>query len=324
MNNISRRDFFAILGAGAAATALPGCCLPKCGPRHARAKIALQLYSLCQYIATKGSDKGIALERALNNVAAIGYKGVEFFGGGCFGHEAKAVRAMLADTGLKPCGIHVDNSQYGFNTKTWAFDPEVLKKTCDFNLAFGNNLIICPGGGNFPPGFSERTFRPSQAMDDHVKRLAEFYDRAAADAAKFGCRIGLHNHMCEHTVRLLDGTSFWDYFFSNTCAAVCMEQDVGWTTGAGVDAKEQYLKYPHRSPTLHAKENGVGKDVREFESVLGQPGRPGAVPVDWDGLIPVTERDGVEWYIVECSKHFEDLSAVLPSYNFLKSKGLGA
>ena len=60
------------------------------------------------------------------------------------------------------------------------------------------------------------------------------------------------------------------------------------------------------------------------ESVLGQPGRPGAVPVDWDGLIPVTERDGVEWYIVECSKHFEDLSAVLPSYNFLKSKGLGA
>ena len=183
-------------------------------------------------------------------------------------------------------------------------------------------LVVCPGGGNFPPGFSERTFRPSQAMDDHVKRLAEFYDRAAADAAKFGCRIGLHNHMCEHTVRLLDGTSFWDYFFSNTCAAVCMEQDVGWTTGAGVDAKEQYLKYPHRSPTLHAKENGVGKDVREFESVLGQPGRPGAVPVDWDGLIPVTERDGVEWYIVECSKHFEDLSAVLPSYNFLKTKGL--
>ena len=55
-----------------------------------------------------------------------------------------------------------------------------------------------------------------------------------------------------------------------------------------------------------------------------KPGEPGAVPVDWDGLIPVSEKDGVEWYVVECERHFEDLSAVLPSYNFLRSKGLNA
>ena len=125
MNNISRRDFFAILGAGAAATALPGCCLTKCGPKHARAKIALQLYSLCRYIAAKGSDKG----------------------------------------------------------------------------------------------------------------------------------------------------------------------------------------------------------VEKFDAILGRPGcdkdgKPCATPVDWDGLIPVSEADGVKWYVVECERHFDDLSAITPSYEFLKSKGL--
>ena len=330
--NVSRRQFFSILGTGAAATALPGClCPPKCGPKNA--KLALQLYSIKNYIGGVQDKKtkatlvpGVGLAKALDDVAAIGFKGVEF--AGYYDFDAKTIRKMLADSGLKACGTHVHSKEYGLDTKAWTYDPDVLKKTCEFNLGYGNNLIICPGGGNFPPGCSWSTGRggepcnPSQAIDDHTKKLAEFYNKVAADAAKMGCRIGLHNHTWEHAIFLQDGTSFWDYFFSNTCENVCMEQDVGWSTCAGVDPKEQYKKYPHRSPTLHAKENGMGKDVKEFDAILGKPGKPGAIPVDWDGLIPVTEKDGVDWYVVECERHFEDLSAVLPSYNFLHAKGL--
>ena len=340
--NVSRRQFFELLGAGAAATALPGCICPPpraCG----RAKIALQLYSIKNYIGgvtDKATGKvlvpGVGLERALEHVAAIGYKGVEF--AGYYGHDAKALRAALANAGLKACGTHVSNTMYGMDTKKWTFDPEVLKKTCEFNLGYGNNLVICPGGGNFPPGASWSTGRggdpckPSQAIDDHTKKLVEFYNKAADVAAKCGCRIGLHNHTWEHAIFLQDGTSFWDYFFSNTNESVCMEQDVGWTTCAGDTYKgltpmDQYKKYPHRSPTLHAKENGMGKGVEKFDAILGKPGcakdgSPCATPVDWDALIPVARKDGVEWFVVECERHFEDLSAVLPSYNFLKSKGL--
>jgi len=333
--NLSRKEFFGFLGMGAAAAALPGCvCAPR-AYKGAKGKIALQLYALNRYIyradAKAEPNKplvGVGLERALDNIAAIGYKGVEFYNGDCFGHDPKAVRTMLRNAGLEACGIHVDNRQYGFDTKKWTFDPEVLKKTCDFNLAFGNNLIICPGGGNFPPGVTWSTGQggeptpPSPEIDDFAKRLVDLYNQGAAVAAKYGCRIGLHNHTWEHLVSLQDGTSFWDYFFTNTDPAVCMEQDVGWSTCAGVDPKEQYEKYPHRSPTLHAKENGMGKDVKTFDAVLGKPGEPGATPVDWDGLIPVSEADGVEWYVVECERHFDDLSAVTPSYWFLKTKGL--
>ena len=335
--DISRRELLAFWGAGTAATAFPGWFLPKSGQCHARAKIALQLYSINIYIGGRKDRNGnviapgVGLEKALEDIAVVGFKGVEF--AGYYGFEAKAIRKVLADVGLKACGAHVATSAYGLDTKVWTYDPDVLKKTCEFNLGYGNNLIICPGGGNIPPGCTWATGRggepckTSQAIDDHTKKLVEYYNKVATDAAKMGCRIGLHNHSWEHAVFLQDGTSFWDYFFANTTENVCMEQDVGWTTCAGVDPKDQYEKYPHRSPTLHAKENGMGKGVVKFDAILGSPGcdKNGelrAAPVDWDGLIPVSEKDGVEWYVVESERHFDGLSAVLPSYDFLKSKGL--
>ena len=102
-----------------------------------------------------------------------------------------------------------------------------------------------------------------------------------------------------------------------------MEQDVGWTTCAGADPCEQYTKYPGRSPTLHAKENGMGKGVKKFDAILGQPGQPGAKGVEWDRLFKATDKDGVKWYVVECERHAGSLAAVKPSFEFLKSKGRG-
>lgn len=57
------------------------------------------------------------------------------------------------------------------------------------------------------------------------------------------------------------------------------------------------------------------------ETQFGQPGKPNATPVNWDALFPVADADGVAWYVVECERHQDDLSAITPSYEFLKSKG---
>lgn len=88
----------------------------------------------------------------------------------------------------------------------------------------------------------------------------------------------------------------------------------GWTVFAGHDPCAQFTKYPGRSPTLHAKENGT--DEPGFDAILGRPaaGKPG---VDWAGLIPVAEKDGVEWFVVECERHFDSLEAITPSFDFL-------
>ena len=305
---------------------------PSPAPRSSRpdaaAPAALQLYSLKDYIGgdKKRKTKGVGLEKGLADVRAIGFEGVEF--AGYYGFKPCELKKMLADNGLKVCGTHVSNDQYGFDVKKGTFNPDVLKKTCAFETAYGNTLIICPGGGNIPPGASWSTGRggepckPSKEIDEFTKKLVELYNKAAVVAKTMGCKIGLHNHTWEHGIKMMDGTSFWDYFFTNTCQDVCMEQDVGWSTCAGVDCCEQYVKYPFRSPTLHAKENGMGKNVKKFDAILGQPGKPDATPVPWDRLFVASDKNKVEWYVVECERHFDDPNgAVKPSFQFLRSKG---
>ena len=310
--NITRRNFLGASALAGAAFLAPGCCSSCCGTRYG--KVALQLYSLKDYIGgdKKRKTKGVGLEKGLADVRAIGFEGVEF--AGYYGFKPCELKKMLADNGLKVCGTHVSNDQYGFDVKKGTFNPDVLKKTCAFETGYGNTLIICPGGGE--------PCKPSKEIDEFTKKLVELYNKAAVVAKTMGCKIGLHNHTWEHGIKMMDGTSFWDYFFTNTCQDVCMEQDVGWSTCAGVDCCEQYVKYPFRSPTLHAKENGMGKDVKTFDAILGQPGKPGATPVPWDRLFVASDKNKVEWYVVECERHFDDPNgAVKPSFQFLRSKG---
>ena len=324
--NITRRNFLGASALAGAAFLAPGCCSSCCGTRYG--KVALQLYSLKDYIGgdKKRKTKGVGLEKGLADVRAIGFEGVEF--AGYYGFNPCEIKKMLADNGLKVCGTHVSNDQYGFDVKKGTFNPDVLKKTCAFETGYGNTLIICPGGGNIPPGASWSTGRggepckPSKEIDEFTKKLVELYNKAAVVAKEMGCKIGLHNHTWEHAIKMTAGTSFWDYFFTNTCNDVCMEQDVGWSTCAGVDCCEQYVKYPFRSPTLHAKENGMGKNVKTFDAILGQPGKPDATPVPWDRLFVASDKNKVEWYVVECERHFDDPNgAVKPSFQFLRSKG---
>ena len=261
------------------------------------AKIAVQLYSVHKYTEKAG------MARTLADVAKIGYAGVEF--AGYWGHSAAEIKKMLDDNGLVACGTHV---------RTNAFAGDELEKSCTFCRECGFNLLICPGGGNLPGDDW------TGSLDDWMKHITEFYANAAERAAAFGCRIGLHNHAWEFQKKLSDGTTYWDYFFSNTPRNVCMEQDVGWTTFAGCDPCEQYAKYPGRSPTLHAKENGMNES--DFDAILGKPPK-GAIGVDWQKLFPVTEKDGVEWYVVECERHFDSLDAIGPSFDFLSNAMLG-
>ena len=301
----TRREFLAGLGAGAALAATPAHALS--AARAARpGKVALQLYSIHKYIEKEG------LAKALADVKAIGYEGVEF--AGYYNHKPEELKKMLADNGLAVCGTHV----------YWngEFAPNSYKQLCEFNLAYGNTHLYCPGGGNVPPGCDgDKEVAPNKEIDDFTKKLCDFYNKAAADCATMGCKIGIHNHTFEHRIKMTDGTSFWDYFFSHTDKAVQMEQDVGWTVHAGVDPCAQYVKYPHRSFTLHAKENGWGPGVMSFDGILGEPGKPNQKGVDWDKLFKVTDADGVQWYVVECEVHADSLFAVKKSFEFLRSKG---
>ena len=313
---LSRRNFISGALAAGAAASVPALVQ---GARW-KAGVAVQLYSIREYIGGKkdGSVKGVGLPKALADVKALGYGAVEF--AGYYNFSASDLKKMLDDNGLVACGTHVHRS---------AFEPKTIQKTIDFNLGFGNRHLVCPGSGMWPDKKWDKGY------DEWWKRMVEFYAKAADTANKSGCTLGYHNHTreFEKPVAMKDGTLMWDYFFTNTPQNVCMQQDVGWTTAAGQDPCYWFKRFPHRAPSLHAKENGCltdGKGKRiwadHFEGILGQPGSFNdgrkVKGVDWDKLFPVTDADGVKWYVVECEKNAANLTAIDASLKFLKGKGL--
>lgn len=307
-----------------AGLSLPGCCSLCCG--NDMPAIAVQLYSIREYIMGRRDPKtkkydgtGVGPEKAMADLAKIGYKSVEF--AGYYGKSAKELKKMLDDNGLKPCGTHVSRA---------VFAPDVIKQTIEFNLEYGNTHLICPGGGMWPPkGYAK-------GYDSWWKEMVEFYAKAADTANAYGCTLGYHNHTDEFVRRtaMNDGTLMWDYFFSNTPHNVCMEMDVGWAVCAGQDPEYWFKRFPGRSPTLHAKENAGYLDGPEqkrtyapvFEGILGQPAKfadgKSVKGVDWDGLIPAAQAAGVKHFVVECEKNAANLTAVTESFRFLKGKGL--
>src|SRR5437867_2457201 len=107
--------------AGPAATALFSAETPA-----RKIPIGLQLYSV-----RKDCEKDLV--GTVTAVAKMGYKGVEF--AGYYGRDAKTLRKLLDDVGLKCCGTHLQlETVLGDN----------LPKTIEFNQTLGNQFLIVP------------------------------------------------------------------------------------------------------------------------------------------------------------------------------------
>ena len=318
MSLLSRRSF---LATGPAFVA--GCALKSPWAGAEQARVALQLYSVREYIMGRRRPDGsypfdgVGVARGFAAVAEIGYTGVEFAGD--YGLKASEIARLLRLNGLTACGTHLAKSD---------FAPENIGRTIDFWAEAGCRHLVCSGRGMWPDASW------TLGNDEWWKRNVEFYAKAAETTAAAGCTIGYHSHTNEFArpKGLSDGRFAWEYFFENVPDNVCMEIDVGWATCAGQRLDTWLKRFPGRSPTIHAKENAGCLDEKGervygdiFEGILGEPakftdGRP-VVPVDWDGVLRAADEDGVKWLVVESDRHHGDLTAVTASYAFLKGKG---
>ncbi|GIX07034.1 MAG: hypothetical protein KatS3mg115_1437 [Candidatus Poribacteria bacterium] len=89
-----------------------------------------------------------------------------------------------------------------------------LEETVRFNETLGNRNIIIPG-------LPEEMRNSKEAW----KRTAEFFNDRAERLARYGMRIGYHNHAVEF--QPIDGEIPWDIFFGNTREEVIMQLDTG-------------------------------------------------------------------------------------------------
>jgi len=254
----SRRDVLKMAALGSAALALPGTVF---GATR-RIPIALQLYSIRDFC---GKD----FDQSLEAVAKMGFEGVEFAGYHKYGNDAPALRKRLDDLGLKVAATHIG---------TGSLQGDNLKKTIEFHQTIGCKILIVPGDGAFTD--------PVKSKD-----LAATFKQAAAVLKPEGMYCGYHNHTGEFSK---DGDkTYWDLFAERTGQDVVLQQDVGWTTHAGLDPAALVRKYPGRTKSVHFK-----PDVRPGDEgkqpILGQDS------VNWKDIITACyEVGGTQWFTLE-------------------------
>jgi sugar phosphate isomerase/epimerase len=249
-----------------------------------RKPAAVQLWTLRQEIAAD-------LPAALRRVAEIGYQGVEAW----FANwpPAEALKAALADSGLKVVGAHVP-----FVELRDGFDAVAA-----YHRALGNSDVAIPM-------IPEELRRGEDDWKLRVEEIAAIARRCK----EAGLRLSYHNHAMEFE-ETVGGVDAHDYIFATVGSDLLKaELDTYFIKHVGKDPAEYIRRYAGRGPLLHLKDES--KDPRFANTEVGSG------TVDWDAVLSAAESAGVEWYIVEQnSQGMGALESIAVSYEFLRSRG---
>lgn len=180
-------------------------------------------YGLQMYSVRDLTEKNLAL--ALQKVAEIGYKRVEF--AGFFGHSAEEVTAMLERYGLAVSGTHssLDDLEKDF------------EGTVKYHKAIGNKNYILPAA---PASTKEE-------LDDTIAKINKYQPMLAAE----GIQLGYHNHDWEFLPNK-DGLIAHKELEERT--DLQFEIDTYWVYAAGQDPIEVLERLKDRIPVIHLKD----------------------------------------------------------------------
>lgn len=261
-HSISRRDFLKRSAATAAVATASSANLNLFAAEDYGGKkipFGLQLYSVRNECAKD-------LVGTVTAVAKMGYKAVEF--AGYHGRDAKTLRKLLDDVGLKCCGTHT-----GLDTLL----GDNLPKTVEFNKTLGNQWLVVPS-------LSGKYTKSRQGWEEAADLFSELADKVKPD----GMRVGYHNHSIEF--KPIDGQVPWDIFFNRAKKEVAIQFDTGNGVDAGGDPVMYLKKHPGRTASIHVKPHSKAKP----NALIGEDELP------WKEIFRICETTaGVQWYIIE-------------------------
>jgi sugar phosphate isomerase/epimerase len=258
----SRRDFLktsAFAASTAAFATTPAALLGAESYGGNNIPFALQLYSVRNECAKD-------LPGTIAAVGKMGYKAVEF--AGYYGRDAKTLRQLLDDAGLKCCGTHLSlDALLGDN----------LAKTVEFNKTLGNPFLIVAS----LPGKYTKTRAGWVEAGDQFNAVA---DKVKPD----GMHVGYHNHSIEF--KPIDGEIPWDIFFNRAKNDVVIQFDTGNGVAEGGDPVVYLKKKPGRVASVHVKPYSKTRP----NALIGDDELP------WKEIFNICESTaGVKWYIIE-------------------------
>ncbi len=248
---LNRRQWMA--GGAALATTLAT------GPMWAQAAarsvgpIGLQLYTVRELFAPDPMG-------TLEKVAAIGYREVEFGGGGYDAMDHAALRKTMDRLGLTAPSIHV-----GYEALAADFDATVAMAR-----TLGADTIIVP--------HMSEAHRTGPAWREAVATM----NRYAKRLSKAGLGFAYHNHDFEFTEKP-GGTSLFDTLIAERDPALKIELDLFWAIHAGEDPRALIRRLPGAIYAYHVKDRtaegkmtSVGKGLVDFADIFAMNELAGA------------------------------------------------
>jgi sugar phosphate isomerase/epimerase len=290
MTTLDRRTFLGTVGV-AALTFRPALA-------EAIKRVGVQLYTV-RTLLEKDFDGTLA------QVAAIGYKEVEF--AGYFGRTPQQVRDALKKLGLTSPAAHLDYPTVS--------DPAKWAKALDEAATIGQTFLVNP--------WIDESIRN---QPDAWKRAADVYNTAGAAAAKHGIQFCYHNHNFEFYPREDMGGKLPFELLLETCdpKLVKIELDLCWISAAGKDPLDYFKKYPGRFPLVHVK--GLKKVPATsptpiaIDTVLPDVTDVGHDDViDWKRIFAQSKQAGIEHYFVEHDVPTDPLASLKNSYDYVST-----
>ncbi len=237
--------------AGTASAAAFACINPAAAA--SRRPIGLQLYTLREIFA---KDPAGTLEK----VARIGYREVEFGGGGYDAMDPVMLRKTLDRLGLKAPSIHV-----GYDALLNQFDHfAAMAKT------LGADTIVLP--------YMTEEHRTAQAWQAALPN----FNRFATALKKAGLGFAYHNHDFEFADKP-GGVSLFERLLQETDPSlVKVELDLFWAVKAGEDAGSWIDRLSNRLYAYHVKDmradgsmTAVGEGTIDFAALFKRKGSAG-------------------------------------------------
>lgn len=249
-------------------------------------KISIQMFSYASW------TRAVGTEAVLAELAEIGYKNVEPFGGTYEGRTAEEWSALLKEYGLKSPTSHGSTNEANWPT-TLAFAKEVGQK-------------YVGSGGFASPGI--RSYEDVLATAETLNRLGE------ASVKNGTGKIFGHNHQQEFTTQYeVDGElkSAWEILVENTDPRyVTFQLDTFWAADAGVDVAALIEEHGDRIELLHIKDGDLNGDAR------GIPGDVGEGDMEWGPILEAAQGK-VKYYVVERDGAPADAEFARDSFEFL-------
>ncbi|MGQ2934225.1 MAG: sugar phosphate isomerase/epimerase family protein [Sphingopyxis sp.] len=208
--------------------------------------IGIQLYTVRELFS---KDPMGTLEK----VAAIGYREVEYGGGGYDKMDHAALRKTMDRLGLKSPSIHV-----AYEALASDFDGAVA-----MTKALGADTLVVP--------YMIDAHRNAEGW----KAAVANFNRYAERLKKAGLGFAYHNHDFEFILKP-GGTSLFDMLIADADPAlVQVELDLFWTIAAGEDPKAIIRRLAGRIYAYHVKDRtadgkmtSVGKGVIDFADIF--------------------------------------------------------